>query len=212
MMKLSKKALALMMALVLVVGCAVGGAVAWLTEKTEPVTNTFTPGRLVEEKADFSLMEHVAVRGENGAYALTQELTTANTYSVLPGVNLPKDPFISLKNVEEAYLYVEVVDALPETLTYAMDTNWVALKDGATAVTGPHGGEIYAWNVKLPAVTDAKIYNILKDKQIVVSSSFTAPVDVPADYTETLSFYGYLAQGAGQDTALSAWKAANFTV
>ena len=34
----------LMLALVLVLGCAVGGTVAWLVAKTEPVVITFTYG------------------------------------------------------------------------------------------------------------------------------------------------------------------------
>ena len=33
-----------MLALVLVIGCAVGGTVAWLVSSTDPVVNTFTYG------------------------------------------------------------------------------------------------------------------------------------------------------------------------
>ena len=40
----SSKLFVMMLALVLVFGCAVGGTIAWLTVKTAPVVNTFTYG------------------------------------------------------------------------------------------------------------------------------------------------------------------------
>ena len=39
---MKKRTLALLVALVLVVGCIIGGTLAWLTAKTDAVVNTFT--------------------------------------------------------------------------------------------------------------------------------------------------------------------------
>ena len=42
----NKKGLTALVALVLIFCCAVGGTLAWLTTKTDPVTNTFTPAHV----------------------------------------------------------------------------------------------------------------------------------------------------------------------
>ena len=39
---MKKKTLALLLALVLLAGGVIGGTLAWLTDKTDPVKNTFT--------------------------------------------------------------------------------------------------------------------------------------------------------------------------
>ena len=46
------KALALVLAVVLLVGAAIGGTVAWLTDKTGDVVNTFTVGNIDIELAE----------------------------------------------------------------------------------------------------------------------------------------------------------------
>ena len=40
----SNKTVAILLALVLAIGCAVGGTLAWLISQTNPVVNTFTYG------------------------------------------------------------------------------------------------------------------------------------------------------------------------
>ena len=42
--ELSGKLVVAMLAVTLLIGCAIGGTVAWLTDKTTAVTNTFTYG------------------------------------------------------------------------------------------------------------------------------------------------------------------------
>ncbi len=42
--ELSGKLVVAMLAVTLLIGCAIGGTVAWLTAKTDPVVNTFTYG------------------------------------------------------------------------------------------------------------------------------------------------------------------------
>lgn len=64
-----------MLALVLVIGCAVGGTIAWLTAQTDPVVNTFTYGDI-----NIDLKE-----------------TTGNDYKIIPGVDIEKDPKVTVK-------------------------------------------------------------------------------------------------------------------
>ncbi len=66
----SSKMLIVLLALVLMIGCAVGGTVAWLTAKTDSVVNTFTYGDINIE--------------------LTE--TTGKDYKIIPGVDIAKDP------------------------------------------------------------------------------------------------------------------------
>lgn len=73
----------------LVVGCAVGGTIAWLTATTEPVVNTFTYGKIKIE--------------------LTE--TTGTEYKIIPGVNISKDPKVTVKADSEAcWLFVKVAE------------------------------------------------------------------------------------------------------
>ncbi len=215
-MKISKKALALVLSLVLVAGCVVGGAVAWLTKKTGPVTNTFTAANLVDptdKDAAFILKEHKANRDtNNGKYTLdNNQIVEANTYTVVPGVPLPKDPFVSVKTEENTYLFVEVVNNLPTPgMNFEMANEWKPL-DGVAV--GPNGGKIYVWNnAPLPAgdysVKTGKPFSIIANNEITVDQDLV--VDTALDADKTLNFYGYLTQATGFETAEAAWNAAKF--
>lgn len=84
----SGKALVGLLAIVLVIGCAVGGTVAWLVSKPAAITNTFTVGDIN------------ATLGE-----------TDNTYHIVPGVNISKDPVATVKaKSEDCYLFVQVTE------------------------------------------------------------------------------------------------------
>ncbi len=59
------KGLTALVALVLILCCAVGGTVAWLTTSTSPVTNTFTPTEVkttIEENFDGKTKSNVVIR------------------------------------------------------------------------------------------------------------------------------------------------------
>ncbi len=210
-MKISKKALALVLSLVLVAGCVVGGAVAWLTKTTGPVTNTFTAANLVDPDVNsaFVLKEHKANRDtNNGKYTLDDKsVVEKNDYIVVPGVDLPKDPFISVKTAENTYLFVEVVNELPAGMTATVDATVWSKMDG---VVGPHNGEVYTLKSGMMMkgdYTGANTINILENKTITVTEKF-APEKLDAG--KTLNFYGYLTQATGFENAQAAWDAANF--
>lgn len=67
---MKKKSLALLVAVVLVIGCVIGGTLAWLTDSTEQVKNTFTTSDI-----DITLTE-----------------TTGTEYKMVPGYTIAKDP------------------------------------------------------------------------------------------------------------------------
>lgn len=91
----------------LVLCFTVGGALAWLIDETEPVTNTFTYGDI-----EIALDE------------------TSRPYEMVPGKVLSKDPKITVKaNSEPCWLFVQVNESanLGEFIEYEIATSWTPL-------------------------------------------------------------------------------------
>ena len=83
---MKKRTLALILALVLVFGAAVGGTIAYLTDTTDPVTNTFTVGNI-----DITLAE------------------TKDDFKMVPGCDIAKDPKVTVTaNSEDCWLFVKI--------------------------------------------------------------------------------------------------------
>ena len=103
-------------------------------------TLTVSAGQLANV---FTLQEHKAVRN-NGIYILDDtQVVTSNTYQVLPGVAIPKDPHFTLSNKSKvpAYLYVEVIDNLGASgLSYGLTSDWLDID-----ITGQSGGKVYVY-------------------------------------------------------------------
>ena len=101
---MNKKGLALLLALMLVIGAAVGGTVAWLTAKTDAVVNTFTT-------SDISIK--------------LEETTT--DYKMVPGYTIEKDPAAKvLAGSEECWLFVKIEKSgnFDQYLTYEPANGW----------------------------------------------------------------------------------------
>lgn len=107
---MKKKTLALVLALTLLVAGVVGGTLAWLTDQTAEVKNTFTVG-------DINI-------------GLTE--TTAD-YKMVPGNTIAKDPTVTVKaNSEACWLFVKVTEStdLKDFITYAIAEGWTELEAG----------------------------------------------------------------------------------
>ena len=104
---MKKKSLALLLAIALVVVGVVAGTVAWLTDKTPSVTNTFTTSDI-----NIELKE------------------TKNNFQMIPGWNIEKDPKVTVKTGSEAcYLFVKLEKStnFDTFMTYEMADGWTAL-------------------------------------------------------------------------------------
>ena len=104
---MKKKSLALLLAIALVVVGVVAGTVAWLTDKTPSVTNTFTTSDI-----NIELKE------------------TKNNFQMIPGWNIEKDPKVTVKAGSEAcYLFVKLEKSadFDTFMTYEMAEGWTAL-------------------------------------------------------------------------------------
>lgn len=193
-----KKKLLIALAIVMVIAMSVTGTLAYLTANTGAVKNTFTVGKVFDEEdsdtnKNFELLEH-GITGKPGEYTLTAEEVSENEYTVMPGVNIPKDPFVRVNSPVgvDVYLFVEVVDGTGEQLTVTVDSaKWTKL----AGVTGTHGGDVYTLaSGRLTAGSTLDATHILADDEIVVAN---ATIVAPGQVT----FYGYLIQAAGFTSA-----------
>lgn len=216
------KVLSLVLALVLVVGASVAGTLAWLTAKTEKVTNTFASAELFDDpNANFTLWEHKAADVDgDGKYewakleneklvkvenAENADEVNGNAYIVLPGVNIPKDPTVDVENLEgNAYLYIKVTSsALPTGMSYEIGTDWNALGDAYPGIYVYTGTQANTANVIEATESAKKTFkvNILKDNQVVVAGTYAGTAD-----NISLEFQAYMVQATGNGAdAAAAW-------
>ena len=179
--ELSGKLDVAMLAVTLLIGCAIGGTVAWLTAKTDPVVNTFTYGDI-----DIELNETKPANREA---------------KIIPGVDIEKDPKVTVKaNSEACWLFVKVQESgtfVANEVTYSIDTGWTEL----TGVTGVDN--VYYREVN--AVTADTSFDVIKDNKVYVKDTLTKE-DIKSIMTNpTLTFTAYAVQKDGIADAATAW-------
>lgn len=179
----SNKTVAILLALVLAIGCAVGGTLAWLISKTDSVVNTFTYG-------DINI-------------GLTE--TTGENYKITPGVDIKKDPKVTVTaGSEDCWLFVKVEENnwpdLKENDGTTRKVNY-AIANGWTALTG-HTGVYYR---AVDAVTADTSFDVLKENQVTVSDTLTKEDIKGITTNPTLTFTAYAVQKDGSTNAADAW-------
>lgn len=93
---MKKKALLMVLAAALIVAASIGGTLAWLSDKTTAITNTFTAGDVEIELDE----------------------TTGTTYTLVPGATIAKDPTVTvIANSEDCYVFVKVTNPLGQGIT-----------------------------------------------------------------------------------------------
>lgn len=176
-----KKILAFALCLVLVAGLSIGGTLAWITTKTDPVTNTFTYGDI-----DITLDE-----------------TTGTEYKMIPKAEINKDPKVSvLADSEACWLFLKVEKTNnPDTyLDYTIDSGW-------TPLTGVDG--VYYRSVDAKTAKAGKEYAVLTDNKVVVKENLTKQdLNAIGEKYPQLTFTAYAVQlmnGDAQFTPQAAW-------
>ena len=182
-----------MLALVLVIGCAVGGTVAWLVSSTNAVVNTFTYGDI-----NITLTE-----------------TTGNAYKIIPGVDINKDPKVTVEEDSEAcWLFVKVEEEgtfVDDKVTYSIATGWTR-GDGTNIPANVYYREVNA------VTADTRFYVLKGNTEypngvVTVSEDLTkAEVNsITAENQPKLTFTAYAVQKDGIVDADTAWTKANPT-
>lgn len=192
------KSLALVLSLMLVIGCVAGGTLAWLNAKTDEVKNTFSTSDI----------------------GVTLEETT-NTYKMIPGWTINKDPKATVTSgSEDCYLFVKVEksDNFDTYMDMAIDAQWTALD----ATNNP--GVYY---IKIDEDTEKNVaYNVLGEgkatyneveytwagNQVLVKPTVTEKMMDEANPQPTLTFTAYAVQlmknNTTEFTAAEAWELA----
>lgn len=187
----SFRGLVLVLALALIVGVAGGATFAWLTAKTDPVVNTFTYGDISIDLAE----------------------TTGSDYKIIPGVDIAKNPKVTVKAGSEAcWLFVKVDEENWPTLTDGEGETTVRkvkydIADGWTKGDGTNiPANVYYREVAANAADQE--FPVLKDNKITVSDTLTK-IDIKDISTikPKLSITAYAIQKDGMDTAAQAWAA-----
>ena len=172
-----KKKVLSIVAVVLVLCCAIGGTLAWLTDKTASVKNTFTVGDINIE--------------------LTE--TTTN-YKMVPGNTISKDPKVTVKaNSEACWLFVKVEKSanFDNFMTYDMADGWTELP----SVTGVYYREVAATT----AATDFSV--LKGDSVSVKDTVTKADLNALTQNTfPTLTFTAYAVQKDNVADAATAWS------
>ena len=208
---MKKKTLTIAIALVLVVALAVGATWAYLTATTGEVKNTFVVGAL--GNSNLKLEEHVVSYDKTtGKYTESTETTSSGqSYIVQPGVNIPKDPTVTLSNLDVntgAYVFVGVKgDAISGKFDWSVNTTiWEPLMNGNTQVMK---GEYKIYTLKTGAVTADGQWAVLKENgdgtEIAVSNNFALAEGQTAD-SLNIDVIAFACQSAGFDSAYEAFN------
>ena len=191
--RFNMKPVALILALVLLVGSVIGGTVAWLIATPDPVVNTFTYGDI-----NIDLDEtDTQLDGDSNP--------NTNEYEMMPGQSIKKDPVITVKaGSEEMWLFVKLEKSsnFDTFMEYTVADGWTAL----SGVDGVYYQHITAEDV---ATADKEI-TVIKNNTVTVKESVTKDQlnaldsGSSANYP-TLTVAAYAVQYAGNATAADAW-------
>ena len=200
---MKKKSLLLVLALVLVVSTIVGGTLAWLTDSTTAVTNTFTtPG------IDIDLTETWNTDTNSDG---TEDAWTAK---LIPGYEYTKDPKVTVETTttEDIWLFVKFEEKNASCLTYTSLLATAVDADGNKEWTqgtgtgeGGNGVPTNVWFRVVKASDTTKEWYLLKDNKVAVNDTLTK---------EAMSAQGFTAPELVYTAyACQYWKSAdaNFT-
>ena len=159
------KSLALVLSLILVIGCVAGGTLAWLTADSGPVTNTFTESNIV--------------------ITLGETKPQNKTAPMVPGWTIDKDPKVTVVDgSEDCWLFVKITEStepnLDDYISYAIASGWEIVeptnKDGTLATISTLADEI---------VIGRKVYkdDATKAFSILGAGSYTDPMGDENDFT-----------------------------
>lgn len=171
-----------MLALVLVIGCAVSGTTAWLATRSDSIVSTYTYG-------DINI-------------TLTETTPETEPIRIIPGVDIKKDLKVTVKaNSVDCWLFIKVEKAgtfVENKVTYSVDEGWTK-GDGERIPE-----DVYYRTVD--TVTTDTDFNVLKDNIIAVSEELTKEDIEHITNQPTLTVTAYAVQKDGIDTAADAWS------
>lgn len=181
-----KKTLTIIISIILVCGCIVGGTIAWLVDQKN-ISNTFTVGNI-----NITLTETLLETGKS------------NSYKIVPGNEYAKDAKVTVVgNSEDCWLFIKVAadTNVANLVTYQIAEGWTQLD-----------GESNVWYQKVDANSSNQDFNIFNGNKISISSGITKEnIDAVGSSTLSLEITAYAIQYENIGTALEAWNKINTT-
>ena len=179
-----KKLTMVLVAIILVLCCTIGGTLAWLKDTTAPVTNTFTVGNV-----EITLTE--SPLKDDGSYGAPAEGTVAVDAS-------SEDCWLFVKFEEKG----NPATYIQYTSTLTTDNKWTQ-GDGTTIPAN-------VWYREVKKTADVRSWNLLLDNKIQIKTSVTAGDMTNAAKAE-LVWTAYAVQSANDTDTFSpeqAWDIA----
>ena len=158
------------------------------------------PLTLTAQLGSIKVEESRAERQSDGSYTLnTANQVKTNSYELLPGLDIPKDPTVTVDKASTipVYVFLEVEQTGGAgVISFNVDPVWKPI-----GVAGIHGGQVYVYapgGTAAVVTEDIASINVLDDQTVTVSQKVgrvTGTVDI--------LFYAEMRQitAAGQDPA-----------
>lgn len=189
---MKKKTLALLLALVLVFGAAVGGTIAYLTDTTDPVTNTFTVG-----KVDITLTETFNTDTNN------DNKNDAWKAQLIPGTTYTKDPVVTVTDdSEDCWLFVKF-EEIGSPKTYLTYTSTLTVANGWTQGDGTNI-PTNVWYRAVAKDAAVKSFHLLLNDIVTIDSDAVTNDSMTAASAAQLVYTAYACQSANM-TVNAAW-------
>ena len=189
---MKKKLMAIALCTIIGVMAIAGSSLAWLQDSTQTVVNTFTEG-----KVDIDLYET-----KDGTQVM------ANSYKMVPGNTLEKDPTITVKaDSEKCYVFVKVekINDVDTFLSYNIDSKWTQLKDA-------NGNDVDGVYYLVAEDTNAdQTFNVLAGDVVTVNEGVTMDdmETLKTNGNPQLKFTAYAVQYVNVANEAAAWALFN---
>lgn len=200
---MKKKVVVLVLAAMMVLGCAMGATLAWLTDSAT-VTNTFTPSNI-----------NITLTETNPALDTDVDSPNKGNHvaKMVPGATITKDPVVTVvKYSEKCFLFVEIDDsAVKDYLDYNVATGWTQLTGLPTDTKDSDYTANKVYYRVVDYSTSDQPFGILTDNKVTVKNTLgkteMAAVGTGVDmvFTAYAVQYENIATADDNDNALLAW-------
>ena len=178
---IATKMMFMILAVVLIVGISVGGTLAWLTDTTESVTNTFTVGDI-----DITLSETFNTDSDNDGKS------DCWTAQMIPGYSYKKDPTVTVSDDSvDCYLFVKF-DETGNAATYLDYTSMLTEANGWKQGDGTIPESV--WYREVMSTDDTRSWKLLADDTVTVSGTAVTKANMETAAQASLTYTAYASQ------------------
>lgn len=191
-----KKMFVAMLAIALLIGCTIGGTIAWLMDSTDAVVNTFSPSDI-----EITLTEtfNTDTNNDNKLDAWQQEM--------VPGKEYDKNPVVAVDGTKtdiDCYLFVRFVEE-GNPSAYLTYTSTLTTANGWTQVPGTTG----VWYRIVNVADSTKEWHLLDGDKITVKGDAVTKENMATASQAKLTYEAYAIQTVGfEDNPAGAWTKA----